>query len=120
MTGYGEDALQPGYTGNENNDPQSLHRPYVRHVHTGWHRDKYGRWESDTWDDALWEVICAKCGDDEGPADQQKATIQKLRGPYPSHHKAEHAAHLHEKEANPGIRWTSGSTVPPQARPAPW
>jgi hypothetical protein len=110
MPGY--DALEPGYTGNENDDPSSNHRPYVRHVHMGWRRDDYGQWVSDTWDESRWEVVCPQCGDEEGPSLNQSQAVQKLRGPYATKHKAEHAAHEHERHANPKTRWTPGSTVP--------
>ena len=70
MPGY--DAFEPGYTGNESDDPTHLHRPYVRHVHTDWRRDEHGQWASDTWDESKWELICAECGDNEGPSEDQK------------------------------------------------
>jgi hypothetical protein len=113
----GHDAFEPGYTGNENDDPTHLHRPYVRHVHTDWRRDNYGRWVSETWDQSKWEVICTECGDDEGPAEDQSPVIQQFRGAYPTEHKALHAAHAHERKSNPALRWLPGSTVPPPAGP---
>ena len=106
------DAFEPGYTGNENEDLTQLHRPYVRHVHTDWRRDNYGRWVSETWDESKWEVICAECGDNEGPSEVQGPAIQQFRGPYPTEHKAVHAAHAHERKSNPRLRWLPGSTVP--------
>jgi len=116
MPGY--DALEPGYTGNETDE--HLHQPYVRHVHTEWQRDGHGQWVSETWDPKHWEVVCTQCGDDEGPAEVQGTDVRVLRGPYGSKHNAEHAAHKHERTVNPPTRWTPGSTVPPQAPPAPW
>ena len=86
----GYDALEPGYTGNEN-DPDHQHSPYVRHIHLAWHRDHFGQWVSESWDDSKWEVICRECGDTEGPGDEQSPGVRELRGPY-SKHKAEHAA----------------------------
>jgi len=94
MPGY--DAYEPGYTGNENDDLAHLHRPYVRHVQT----------------DSRWEVICAECGDNEGPSEDQSPAIQQLRGPYPTEHKAERAAHAHERESNPRRRWIPGTADP--------
>jgi len=111
LTGYGRDAFQPGYTGNEN-DSDPVHLPYVRHVHLGWRHDQYGRWVSDQEDEAQWEVVCIQCGDDEGPADRQTPGVQRLRGPYPSRHKARHAAGRHEAETNAPTRWIPGSAVP--------
>ena len=110
MTGYGQDAFQPGYTGNENDPP--AHLPYVRHDHTGWRHDKYGQWVSDAQDEAQWEVVCTACGDNEGPVDQQSEGVRKLRGPYPAEHKARHAARKHEKETTTPIRWLPGSATP--------
>jgi len=112
MTGHDAgDFLGLGSTGNEN-DSDPVHLPYVRHVHMGWRHDEYGRWASDQEDESHWEVVCVQCGDDEGPADQQPASIQQLRGPYPSEHKARHAARTHEKSLNSSPRWTPGSAVP--------
>lgn len=114
MPGY--DAFEPGYTGNAN-DAAHVHRPYVRHVRTDWHRDEHGLWDSETWDENSWEVVCAACGDDEGPANEQTVAVRGLRGPYPSRHKAQHAAHHHEREANPRVRWGPGSAVPQPGAP---
>lgn len=62
-------------------------------------------------DDAQWEVVCIACGDDEGPLDDQSAGVKTLRGPYPTAHKARHAARKHEREENPR-GWIPGSAVP--------
>jgi len=107
----GNEAFEPGCTGNENDDPTQLHQPYVRHVHTDWHRDEYGQWVSETWDESRWEVICAECGDNEGPSEDQSPAIQQFRGPYPTEHKAVHVANVHERKSNPELRWLPGSTV---------
>src|SRR5579862_723384 len=110
MTGFGRDAFQPGYTGAES-DESPRHRPYVRHVRTGWRHDGYGRWVADAQDDARWEVVCLACGDDEGPAEEQTEGVRRLRGPYPTVHEARHASRKHERENNPS-GWIPGSAVP--------
>lgn len=109
-SGYGQDAIQIGYTGNENDPPG--HLPYVRHVHEGWTHDKYGRWESSDTDPSQWEVVCTACGDDEGPADSQPEAARRLRGPYPTEHRAHEVAKAHERENASPPRWTPGSTFP--------
>jgi hypothetical protein len=110
MPGY--DVLEPGYSGNESDDPEAVHRPYVRHVHTEWRRDEHGQWVSAVWDESKWEVVCLQCGDNEGPSEDQDPAVQKLRGLHSAKHKAEHAAHVHERTVNSKTRWVPGSAVP--------
>jgi hypothetical protein len=43
-------------------------------------------------------VLCAECGDTDGPSETQSASVQHLRGPYSSKHKAQHAATKHFDE----------------------
>ena len=109
----GNEAFQPGLTGNEN-DPDTGHHPYVRHVRLGWHRDKYGQWVPDAEDESHWEVICRQCGDTEGPVDEQPKSAKEVRGPYPTHHKAEHAAKKHERKFAPPLRWLPGDVPLPR------
>lgn len=92
----GYDVYEPGSTGNEHDDQAHLHRPYVRQDRS----------------DARWEVVCTECGDDEGPAEDQSPSIQQLRGPYPTRHKAAHAAHAHERDLNPERGWIPGLVDP--------
>jgi hypothetical protein len=106
----GRDAYEPGLTGNETEDTQ--HYPFERPLHLGWHRDGEGNWAWDSTDDWQWEVICEQCGDTGGPAEEQSETVCKLRGPYPSKHKARHAADGHFKEWGVPPRWTPGSATP--------
>jgi len=72
------------------------HRPYVRHVRTGWHRDEHCLLVDESWNHTQWEVICTECGDTEGPTEAQAIEVQTLRGPYPSRHKARRVARRHE------------------------
>jgi len=109
---FPRDAFEPGYTGNEN-DPGPRHLPGVRHLRVGWRTDAHGQWVADAIDESQWEVVCVQCGDDDGPADRLLPDVRTLRGPYPSRHRAEHAARRHEREMSPAVRWVPGSAVPP-------
>ena len=68
-------------------------------------------WESDACDDTPWEVVCAECGDDEGPAQEQSGSVRKLRGPYRNKHKAQRVAHRHERRESGPLGWIPGSTA---------
>jgi hypothetical protein len=74
------------------------HFPYARRLLSGWHRDQNGKWVPGQEDARLWEVFCRECGDTDGPAETQTEPVQHLRGPYPSEHKAKHAATKHFDE----------------------
>jgi hypothetical protein len=71
------------------------HFPYARRLHLGWHQNVDGRWIAAREDEHRWEVICAECGDTDGPAENQSIPVQRLRGPYVSKHRATHAATRH-------------------------
>jgi ketosteroid isomerase-like protein len=45
------------------------HFPYARRLRLGWRRDADGRWVADREDKRLWEVFCAGCSDNDGPAE---------------------------------------------------
>jgi len=107
----GSDVARSADPGDEN-DPEHQHYPYVRHVRVALHRDGYGQWMSESWENSQWEVICAECGDTEGPLDEQTVEVRRLRGPYVSRHKAERAAHGHERREDIPLRWTPGSASP--------
>jgi hypothetical protein len=47
-------------------------------------------------DDTRFEVICAACGDIDGPVEYQPPVAQALRGPYSSRKAAEKVARNHE------------------------
>ncbi len=82
-----------GATVRENSD-QHHHFPHARRLRLGW-RDVGGRWVAAQEDEHRWEVVCVECGDADGPAENQSASVQRLRGPYGSEHKAKHAATKH-------------------------
>jgi hypothetical protein len=71
------------------------HFPSARRLHLAWRRDADGRWRSDAEDERRWEVVCAECGDTDGPAENQTEPVQRLRGPYANEHKATRAAKKH-------------------------
>jgi hypothetical protein len=75
-------------------DPRH-HFPYARRLHLDWHQNVDGPWIAAREDDHRWEVICAECGDEDGPAENQSISVQQLRGPYVSKHRAAHAATMH-------------------------
>ena len=54
-----------------------------------------GKWHAESNDPRRWEIICARCGDTDGPASEQSPQVQELRGPYRSRRKAEHRAEKH-------------------------
>ena len=107
----GRDAIEPGLTGNENDDTQE-HFPYVRSRRTAWRRDAQGNWISDGDDESQWEVICAQCGDGAGPIDEEDEGVRLLRGPYATKHTAKHAANEHAKKWAPPTTWIPGSGFP--------
>ncbi len=59
------------------------HYAVCRPVRLSWFENDHGEWHWLHTDDGLWEVICAQCGDRDGPPDHQEAEIRELRGPYP-------------------------------------
>jgi hypothetical protein len=77
---------------------QHRHFPYARRLLLGWHQDQNGKWVSAKEDERRWEVFCRECGDTDGPAETQTEAVQRLRGPYPSEHKATHVATKHFDE----------------------
>ena len=75
--------------------PYTGHTPYARPLNEDWTKDATGRWQSGSVDANSWEVICAECGDTDGPVETQSAAVRARRGPYRSKRKAEHAATKH-------------------------
>lgn len=77
------------------NAPVSLHYPYVRPLQLDWQELPTG-FRAARSDEARFEVICAACGDIDGPVDYQPAIARALRGPYNSRKAAEKIAKAHE------------------------
>jgi hypothetical protein len=71
------------------------HFPGARRLLLGWQHATDGSWASTGVDPKRWEVHCAECGDTDGPAEQQSAAVQQLRGPYRNEHHARRAADEH-------------------------
>lgn len=84
-------------------EPDDLHHfPAVRNFPLDWHKGT-DAWTFESVDPRLWEVVCAECGDDDGPAEQQAAQIRRLRGPYDSERLAKRVARRHRRSgAIPG------------------
>jgi hypothetical protein len=74
------------------------HFPFARRQLLDWRQDADGRWSSDREDEHLWEVLCAECGDTDGPAENQAEPVRRLSGPYAGGHKAKHVATRHFEE----------------------
>jgi hypothetical protein len=74
------------------------HFPHARRLRVGWRVEDDGHWTYDREDEHLWEVLCAECGDTDGPSDNQREPARRLRGPYASEHKAKHTASRHFDE----------------------
>lgn len=89
----GDLGASPARQGTPGPDPG--HYPYARPVRLGWRRDAGGHWAYDMVDEHQWEVLCAQCGDTDGPATDQSPEVQALRGPYRSKHRAKHVADKH-------------------------
>lgn len=109
--GSGGDIIEPGLTGNKNDDGEQ-HLPYVRPRHIDWHRDDHGNWVSGANDETQWEVICAQCGDTAGPIDEEGEGVRVLRGPYSTRHRARQAANQHAEQWASPTRWMPGSAFP--------
>ena len=74
------------------------HFPYLRPLRLGWNQAEDGSWPYVFTDPHRWEVICAQCGDTDGPADSQAQPARRLRGPYESKHAAHRAVKRHSAE----------------------
>lgn len=81
--------------------PDYHHYPYARPVRLSWYRDAAGEWAYQGVDAHLWEVFCERCGDTDGPAENQEAAARELRGPYRSKHQAKHVAGKHRRSFGP-------------------
>jgi hypothetical protein len=72
-----------------------MHYPYVRSLQLDWQELPTG-FRAGHSDLERFEVICAGCGDIDGPVEYQPAEVQALRGPYESQKVAEKVARAHE------------------------
>jgi hypothetical protein len=78
-----------------NDNTEHHHFPFARRLRLRWRRDTEGQWQPQSEDRHQWEVVCAECGDTDGPASEQSATVQALRGPYSNERHAKRAAEEH-------------------------
>ena len=75
------------------------HFPYARRLRLDWTQAQDGSWHHANKDDPhRWEVVCAQCGDIDGPADRQPEPARSLRGPYDGKHSAHRAVKHHEQQ----------------------
>ena len=77
------------------------HFPYVRPLRLGWAQAEDGSWHHASEDHHKWEVVCAQCGDTDGPANRQHEPAKTLRGPYDSKHAAHRAVKHHSRQHPP-------------------
>jgi hypothetical protein len=79
-------------------DTPVQHFPYIQALQLEWERTPTG-FKPHRQDPNRFEVICARCGDSDGPIYNQPAACQRLRGPYDSRRSAMRAARNHQREA---------------------
>ena len=77
------------------------HFPYARPLRLGWAQAEDGSWHHSLEDRHKWEVVCAQCGDTDGPANRQPEPANLLRGPYDSKHAAHRAVKHHSRQHPP-------------------
>jgi hypothetical protein len=75
-------------------NPGPVHYPYVRPLQLDWQELPTG-FRAKRNDPYRFEVICAACGDIDGPLQYQPSVAQQLRGPYESKRLAEKVAQRH-------------------------
>lgn len=71
------------------------HYPYVRPLQLDWEERPSG-FRAARSDESRFEVICAACGDNDGPPEYLSWAVQELRGPYELKKVAEKVARDHE------------------------
>jgi hypothetical protein len=74
--------------------PGPVHYPYVRALQLDWQELPTG-FRARGNDPYRFEVICAACGDIDGPFEYQPYAVQQLRGPYEAKRIAEKVAQRH-------------------------
>ena len=84
------------------------HYPYVRPLQLEWEERPSGYRALRT-DESRFEVICAACGDNDGPAEYQPWAVQELRGPYDAKKTAEKVARSHESTTRAALPRTRGN-----------
>lgn len=72
-------------------------RVAVRRQLQAWEQRAGGCWQHSDVGRDLWEVACADCGDDGGPASRQPPAAMQLRGPWLSYGPADQMAARHRQ-----------------------
>jgi len=85
------------------------HFPYVRPLQLDWEERPTG-FRARRTDGERFEVICAGCGDIDGPEEYQPASARTLRGPYESRKLAEKVARNHERSIRLSVGRSPGGT----------
>jgi hypothetical protein len=85
------------------------HYPYVRPLQLEWQELPTG-FRARASDERRFEVICAACGDIDGPAHYQSASVQALRGPHDTKKLAEKIARTHEHGTRVALGRGGGGT----------
>ena len=84
------------------------HYPYVRPLQLDWEERPSG-YRALRSDESRFEVICAACGDNDGPVEYQSHAAQTLRGPYNARKVAEKVARSHESTMRAALPRTRGN-----------
>jgi len=90
--------------------PGLVHYPYVRPLQLDWQELPTG-FRARSNDPYRFEVICAACGDIDGPLDYQPLAAQQLRGPYESKRMAEKTSQRHHVGSTFEVKRDSGSKM---------
>lgn len=85
------------------NKPGPVHYPYVRPLQLDWQELPTG-FRARGNDPYRFEVICAVCGDIDGPLEYQPLAAQQLRGPYESKRIAERISQRHHVGSTASVR----------------
>ena len=93
-SGFGSARERLGRTIGPRDKPGPVHYPYVRPLQLDWQELPTG-FRARGNDPYRFEVICAACGDIDGPPDCQPFAAQQLRGPYESKRIAEKISQRH-------------------------
>jgi hypothetical protein len=75
--------------------PGPVHYPYVRPLQLEW-QDLPTGFRAGSNDPYRFEVICAACGDIDGPVEYQPLAAQQIRGPYEAKRIAQKIAQRHQ------------------------
>lgn len=96
---WGSQRMADEVYGAQTADSQG-HFPYARPLQLDWELTPTG-YRARGRDPERAEVVCAGCGDEDGPSEVQPGPARRLRGPYPDLAAATRAASDHERATQP-------------------